>query len=94
MSPMTRNRATEAHVPTALMAEYYKQRASTEGTLIITEATVIAERESGQKNVPGIWNDKQIEEWKKVCALPCIMFPTDRARCANNIKYIDYERRT
>ncbi|MEN9509409.1 MAG: hypothetical protein RLZZ621_1972, partial [Gemmatimonadota bacterium] len=28
MAPMTRNRATADHVPTAIMATYYAQRAS------------------------------------------------------------------
>ena len=36
LAPMTRGRSTEAHVPTDIMIEYYKQR-STAG-LVITEA--------------------------------------------------------
>src|SRR4051794_7574924 len=39
MAPLTRGRATREHVPTALMADYYAQRAS--AGLIITEATGI-----------------------------------------------------
>lgn len=66
MAPLTRNRATDTHVPTPLMAEYYAQRASTPGTLLISEATPIAEKATGQRRVPGIWNDEQVEGWKRV----------------------------
>ena len=66
MSPMTRNRNTEDHVPTDIMREYYTQRAAKPGTLIITEATIVADKATGQKFIPGIWSDKQVEEWKKV----------------------------
>lgn len=69
MSPMTRNRNTADHVPTDLVLEYYTQRAAKPGTLIITEATIIADKASGQEFVPGIWSDKQVEEWKKVSIL-------------------------
>lgn len=44
----------------------YTQRASSPGTLLITEATYIAPRASGYPNAPGIWSDAQIEGWKKV----------------------------
>ncbi|KZV75200.1 FMN-linked oxidoreductase [Peniophora sp. CONT] len=66
MAPMTRNRATDTHVPTPLMAEYYAQRASTPGTLLITEATFIAEKATGQRKAPGIWSEEQVEAWKKI----------------------------
>ena len=69
MAPLTRFRATDKHVPTPLMAEYYAQRASTPGTLLITEATFITAWAGGYPNVPGIWNDEQIAAWKKVCVL-------------------------
>jgi N-ethylmaleimide reductase len=38
MAPLTRCRADAEHVPTALMAEYYAQRAS--AGLLIAEATM------------------------------------------------------
>ena len=38
MAPLTRCRAGAEHVPTALMAEYYAQRAS--AGLIVAEATM------------------------------------------------------
>ncbi|KAL5532379.1 hypothetical protein ACEPAF_5949 [Sanghuangporus sanghuang] len=66
LAPLTRFRADDAHVPTDIMTEYYAQRASVPGTLLITEATPVAAKAAGQPNTPGIWNDAQIEGWKKV----------------------------
>lgn len=66
MAPLTRFRANDAHVPLSNVAEHYSQRASTKGTLLITEATVISPQAGGYSNVPGIWSDEQISEWKKV----------------------------
>lgn len=66
LAPLTRNRADIHHVPTPMMAEYYAQRASTPGTLLITEATVIAPQAGGYKHVPGIWNEAQVAAWKRV----------------------------
>ena len=40
MAPMTRGRSTRDHVPTSIMADYYRQRAG--AGLIITEATGIS----------------------------------------------------
>lgn len=66
MAPLTRFRADDAHVPTDMMVEYYSQRASTPGTLLITEATFIARKAGGFGNVPGIWSEEQAAGWKKV----------------------------
>jgi NADPH2 dehydrogenase len=66
MSPLTRLRADDDHVPLPFVAEYYAQRASVPGTLLITEATYISHRHSGYPNAPGIYNDAQIEAWKAV----------------------------
>lgn len=66
MAPLTRYRADEAHVPTDLMVDYYSQRASVPGTLIITEATFIAAKAGGYDRVPGIWSPEQVQGWKKV----------------------------
>ena len=66
MAPLTRYRATSAHVHTDLATEYYAQRACVPGTLLITEATFISPRASGYANVPGIYNADQIKAWKKV----------------------------
>ncbi len=63
MAPLTRNRAPDA-VPTALMAEYYTQRAS--AGLIITEATAISQQGQGYADVPGLYSEDQVEAWKPV----------------------------
>ena len=64
MAPLTRSRATDERVPTAMMAEYYAQRAS--AGLIISEATVISEEANGYRNTPGLFTDAQVEGWKLV----------------------------
>ncbi|WP_445171397.1 alkene reductase [Microcoleus sp.] len=64
MAPMARCRAGEARMPSALMAEYYTQRAS--AGLIITEATVISTQANGLLNTPGIYSDEQGKAWKQV----------------------------
>src|SRR5277367_1855634 len=66
MAPLTRYRADDNHVQLDIAQEYYAQRASVPGTLLITEATFISPRASGYPNVPGIWNAEQIEAWKEV----------------------------
>ena len=64
MAPLTRGRATRAHVPTAIMADYYSQRAS--AGLIISEATGISREGLGWPYAPGLWSDEQVEAWKPV----------------------------
>jgi N-ethylmaleimide reductase len=64
MAPLTRCRATKAHVPVPLMGEYYAQRAS--AGLIISEATGISPEGLGTPFAPGIWSDAQVEGWKPV----------------------------
>jgi NADPH2 dehydrogenase len=68
MAPLTRFRADDDHVPLPFVPQYYAQRASVPGTLLITEATFIAPQAGGYSNVPGIWNKAQIESWKRVTA--------------------------
>lgn len=68
LAPMTRFRATDDSVAPDLAVEYYAQRASTPGTLLITEATIIAPQAGGFAKVPGIWNEQQIAAYKKVRA--------------------------
>ncbi|KAJ7869136.1 hypothetical protein B0H14DRAFT_2571988 [Mycena olivaceomarginata] len=65
-APTTRFRADANHAPLPHVAEYYQQRASTPGSLLITEATFIAARAGGYKHAPGIWSDEQIAAWKKI----------------------------
>ena len=66
MAPLTRYRASDDHVHGDLAAEYYSQRASVPGTLLVTEATFISPKASGYANVPMIYNAEQIAGWKKV----------------------------
>jgi 2,4-dienoyl-CoA reductase-like NADH-dependent reductase (Old Yellow Enzyme family) len=64
MAPLTRLRGTPDHIPTALAAEYYAQRAS--AGLIISEGTPVSPQGVGYAQVPGIWSDKQTAEWKVI----------------------------
>ncbi|MFP4155391.1 MAG: alkene reductase [Halothiobacillaceae bacterium] len=64
MAPLTRCRAEDDHVPGALMAEHYAQRAS--AGLIIAEATMVMEGNSAFWREPGIYSDAQIAGWKQV----------------------------
>ncbi len=64
MAPLTRGRSTRDHVPTPLMVEYYRQRAS--AGLIITEATGISAQGLGWPYAPGIWSDDQVAAWQPV----------------------------
>src|SRR5579875_1784629 len=64
MAPLTRLRAGESHVPNALMAEYYAQRAS--AGLILSEATPVTPQAIGYQGVPGIWAPDHVEGWKSV----------------------------
>lgn len=66
MSPLTRYRADEDHIPTNMMIEYYEQRASVPGTLLTSEATSISNEAAGYDRVPGIWSDDQVAAWKKI----------------------------
>ena len=64
MAPLTRGRSTREHVPTDLMIDYYRQRAS--AGMIITEATGISREGLGWPYAPGLWSDEQVEAWKPV----------------------------
>ena len=64
MSAMTRTRASESNVPTALMAEYFAQRAT--AGLIVTDCTAVSEQGKGVINGPGIWREDQVQGWKRV----------------------------
>lgn len=64
MAPMTRDRAGPEDVPTQLMAEYYRQRAS--AGLIISEGAQPAAVGKGYWRTPGIHSAEQVEGWRKV----------------------------
>lgn len=67
LAPLTRLRAQQNQCHSQLAVKYYEQRASTPGTLLIAEGTLIAAQAGGYNNVPGIWNKEQIDSWKPVC---------------------------
>ncbi|MDV6341033.1 alkene reductase [Nitrosomonas sp. Is24] len=64
MAPLTRCRAGDEHLPNALMAEYYAQRAS--AGLIIAEATMVIEGNSAFWKEPGIHSVQQVTGWRFV----------------------------
>ncbi|KAJ3753671.1 hypothetical protein EV360DRAFT_53060 [Lentinula raphanica] len=66
-APVTRMRCNDQHIPQLpVMQEYYSQRASVPGTLIIGEGTLVNPKAGGYPNVPGLWNDKQAAAWKEI----------------------------
>ncbi len=64
MAPMTRCRSVQDNLPNAMMAEYYRQRAS--AGLIITEGTQISPLGIGYPCTPGIHSAEQVHEWQQV----------------------------
>src|SRR5260370_41273108 len=65
MAPLTRMRAGSVdHVPTALQAEYYGQRAS--AGLIVAGATAISADGFGYADTPGLWSADQARGWRLV----------------------------
>ena len=64
MAPMTRDRAGPDDVPTDLMVEYYRQRAS--AGLIVTEGVQPSAEGKGYWRTPGIWSQQQVNGWAKV----------------------------
>jgi N-ethylmaleimide reductase len=64
MAPLTRQRAADGNVPTALNALYYAQRAS--AGLIVSEATQVAPEGQGYESTPGIHSEAQVEGWRLV----------------------------
>ncbi|KAH8782694.1 hypothetical protein F5883DRAFT_599152 [Diaporthe sp. PMI_573] len=57
---------SDDHVPLEFVKEYYGQRASVPGTLLITEGTFISPEDGGHPNAPGIYNQRQIDDWKEI----------------------------
>ena len=64
MAPLTRCRSAAGRVPTPLMADYYRQRAS--AGLILSEATAVDPMGVGYPDTPGIWSAEQVAGWKLV----------------------------
>ncbi|MBJ3814013.1 alkene reductase [Shimwellia pseudoproteus] len=67
MAPLTRLRNKEpGDIPTPLMVEYYRQRAS--AGLLISEATQVSAQAKGYAGAPGLHSAEQIAAWKKITA--------------------------
>lgn len=64
MAPLTRCRCDAGNIPSEIMVDYYRQRAS--AGMIIAEATAVSAMGIGYPNTPGIWSDEQINAWKKI----------------------------
>ena len=64
MAPMTRSRADADAVPTDIMVDYYRQRAS--AGLIISEGIAPSADGLGYCRTPGIYNPRQIEAWSRI----------------------------
>jgi N-ethylmaleimide reductase len=64
MAPMTRSRAGSDGVPTPIMVDYYRQRAS--AGLIISEGIAPCADGLGYCRTPGIYNRAQIDAWRAV----------------------------
>src|SRR5580704_16833339 len=65
MAPLTRMRAESMdHLPTALQAKYYAQRAS--AGLIVAEATAISADGFGYADTPELWSADQVRGWRLV----------------------------
>ncbi|THU87556.1 FMN-linked oxidoreductase [Dendrothele bispora CBS 962.96] len=67
LAPMTRSRVTPSDAPVpGLVKEYYAQRGSTPGTLLVTEGLAIAPKAHGFPGLPVFWTDEQINGWKEI----------------------------
>ncbi|MFF7284362.1 alkene reductase [Streptomyces griseorubiginosus] len=64
MAPMTRSRAAEGGLPTALTAEYYAQRAS--AGLIVTEGIQPSVIGQGYPSTAGLHSAEQVAAWREV----------------------------
>ncbi len=64
MASLTRARAGRSHIPNALMAEYYAQRAS--AGLILTEATMVSADGCAFTGEGGLFDDDCVAGWRQV----------------------------
>ncbi len=64
MAPMTRSRADKNGLVSELTVNYYRQRAS--AGLLISEGINISLQAQGSPFTPGIYNQEQVDAWKKV----------------------------
>ncbi|KAI8198850.1 Chanoclavine-I aldehyde reductase fgaOx3 [Colletotrichum sp. SAR 10_65] len=67
MAPLTRYRADDDGAPILpMVAKYYADRASTPGTLLISEATAVSPADIGDLNLPGFSTEVECAAWKQV----------------------------
>jgi NADPH2 dehydrogenase len=79
--------------------EYYEQRSCIPGTLIISEATIIAKNAAGCHNAPGIWSEQQIAGWKEItaavhakgCTIYCQLWHQGRAAHPHVLESLGYK---
>ena len=64
-APTTRLRAEADETPSAMMAEYYRQRAS-RGGLIITESAHPSHDSRGYLGAPGIYTARHVAGWRRI----------------------------
>ena len=64
MAPMTRSRADTNAVPTTIMVEYYRQRAS--AGLIVSEGIAPSRHGIGYCRTPGLYTPEQVAGWRDV----------------------------
>ncbi|MGK0722429.1 alkene reductase [Leucobacter sp. W1478] len=64
MAPLTRRRASADAVPSPSAPLYYAQRA--DAGLIVSEGTCISAEAIGDRRLPGLWTEEQIQGWLPV----------------------------
>ncbi|KAK9756170.1 hypothetical protein RND81_01G078500 [Saponaria officinalis] len=64
LAPLTRQRSY-GNVPQPHAILYYSQR-TTNGGLLISEATGVSDTAQGYQHTPGIWTKEQVEAWKPI----------------------------
>jgi N-ethylmaleimide reductase len=64
-APTTRLRADPDESPSAMMRDYYEQRASA-GGLIITESAHPSHDSRGYEGAPGIYTDAHVAAWRRI----------------------------
>lgn len=94
MAPLTRLRADENHIQLPIAQEYYSQRASVPGTLILAEATLISQAHGGVPYASALWNEAHIAGWKSItdtvhkrgCSIVCQLIAPGRAASLSQLQ--------
>ncbi|CAI6324265.1 unnamed protein product [Periconia digitata] len=81
------------------VTEYYEQRACVKGTLIVSEACIIAKNAAGCYNAPGIWSEAQVAAWKEIttavhdkgCIIYCQLWHQGRTAYPDVLKAQGYK---